>query len=464
MKFIISTTRLARATARVGAIALVATACSAAGANDRTGDSDADLLHKAVDDLTSVMVYDIFSPPQASRAYTYASIAAYEAMRHDDSSYRTLAGQLRGLEPIPEPPGEISASLAGVHAYLAVGRALTFSRPRMDSIRSAMDERFRRRKGMTEEIFARSVAYGDTLAKHILAWSGGDNYLQTRGGVKYTVTTEPGRWIPTPPAYMDAVEPNWFTIRPFTMDSASQFRPEPALPFDSVKSSPFMREAIEVYEVGRTLTDEQRDIARFWDNNPYVMHVQGHTMFATKKLTPVGHWMEIVATVAGKADASAVQSAEAYVLTNVAIADGFISCWDEKFRSNVVRPETIINRYVDEGWEPLLQTPPFPEYTSGHSVISTAAAEVLTHLFGDDVAFADSAEVEYGIPARSFKSFKQAASEAAISRLYGGIHYRRAIEQGVIQGRRIGENVIARVRTRGNAQTADARTERAPGR
>jgi hypothetical protein len=464
MKVIISTTRLARATARVGAIALVATACSAAGANDRTGDSDADLLHKAVDDLTSVMVYDIFSPPQASRAYTYASIAAYEAMRHDDSSYRTLAGQLRGLEPIPEPPGEISASLAGVHAYLAVGRALTFSRPRMDSIRSAMDERFRRRKGMTEEIFARSVAYGDTLAKHILAWSGGDNYLQTRGGVKYTVTTEPGRWIPTPPAYMDAVEPNWFTIRPFTMDSASQFRPEPALPFDSVKSSPFMREAIEVYEVGRTLTDEQRDIARFWDNNPYVMHVQGHTMFATKKLTPVGHWMEIVATVAGKADASAVQAAEAYVLTNVAIADGFISCWDEKFRSNVVRPETIINRYVDEGWEPLLQTPPFPEYTSGHSVISTAAAEVLTHLFGDDVAFADSAEVEYGIPARSFKSFKQAASEAAISRLYGGIHYRRAIEQGVIQGRRIGENVIARVRTRGNAQTADARTERAPGR
>ena len=464
MKSIISTTRFARATARVGAIALVATACSAAGANDRTGDSDADLLHKAVDDLTSVMVYDIFSPPQASRAYTYASIAAYEAMRRDDSSYRTLAGQLRGLEPIPEPPGEISASLAGVHAYLAVGRALTFSRPRMDSIRSAMDDRFRRRKGMTEEIFARSVAYGDTLAKHILAWSGGDNYLQTRGGAKYTVTTEPGRWIPTPPAYMDAVEPNWFTIRPFTLDSASQFRPEPALPFDTVKSSPFMREAIEVYEVGRTLTDEQREIARFWDNNPYVMHVQGHTMFATKKLTPVGHWMEIVAGAAGKANASAVQSAEAYVLTNVAIADGFISCWDEKFRSNVVRPETVINRYVDEGWEPLLQTPPFPEYTSGHSVISTAAAEVLTHLFGDDVAFADSAEVEYGIPVRSFKSFKQAASEAAISRLYGGIHYRRAIEQGVIQGRRIGENVIARVRTRGNAQTADARTERAPGR
>jgi hypothetical protein len=459
----IASTRSAGAVVRASVLAIAVMGC-AATAGDRAARTDADLLHLAVRELTSVMVYDIFSPPQASRAYAYASIAAYEAMRLDDTSYRTLAGQLRGLAPVPAPPaGELSAPLAGVHAYLVVGRALTFSRARMDSLRAEMDARFRDRPAMTEAVFARSIAYGDTLAKHILAWAGTDNYLQTRGGAKFTVTTAPGRWVPTPPAYMDAVEPNWNKIRPFAMDSASQFRPEPPLPFDTAKASPFMRETIEVYETRRRLTDEQRAIAGFWDCNPYVMHVQGHTMFATKKVTPGGHWMGIVATAARKTNSSAVRSAEAYARTAMALADGFISSWDEKYRSTLIRPETVINRYVDEGWEPLLQTPPFPEYTSGHSVISTAAAQVLTDQFGPTFAFVDSTEMDYGIPPRVFTSFEQAAAEAAISRLYGGIHYRRAIEEGVRQGRRVGQHVVARVRTRVDGQVAAARGGRVSG-
>jgi hypothetical protein len=171
-------------------------------------------------------------------------------------------------------------------------------------------------------------------------------------------------------------------------------------------------------------------------------------MFATKKVTPGGHWMGIAAIASRKAGADIVQAAEAYARTSVALADGFISSWDEKFRSNYVRPETAINAYIDEAWEPLLQTPPFPEHTSGHSVISTAAATVLTNLFGQRFAFADSTELSFGLPVRSFPSFEAAAAEAAISRLYGGIHYRRSIEQGVAQGRKVGELVVARVRTR----------------
>jgi hypothetical protein len=457
-------TRLSRATARATLLAGVAVGCSSAAARDPVPPSDAELLHMAVQQLTEVMVYDIFSPPQASRAYTYASIAAYEALRAGNPGYPSLAGQVNGLTPVPAPPaGELSAPLAGVHAYLVVGRALTFSRVRMDSLRDAMDERFRRRPGMTSETFARSVAYGDTVAKHILAWSGTDGYLQTRGGSKYTVTDSPGRWIPTPPAYMDAVEPNWVKIRPFALDSASQFRPEPPFPFDTARTSPFMREAMEVYEAGRGMTSEQRAIAAFWDCNPYVMHVQGHAMFATKKITPGGHWMGIVATAARKTDADALRSAQAYARTAIATSDGFLSSWDEKFRSNLVRPVTVINTYIDDSWEPLLQTPPFPEYTSGHSVISTAAAQVLTDEFGKNFAFVDSTEMDYGIPAREFGSFEQAAAEAAISRLYGGIHYRRAIEQGVVQGRRVGQQVVARVRTRALGQVADARHGRERG-
>jgi hypothetical protein len=178
------------------------------------------------------------------------------------------------------------------------------------------------------------------------------------------------------------------------------------------------------------------------------MNVRGHAMFATKKITPGGHWMGIVGLAATADDADLLRSAEAYALTAIALADGFLSSWEEKFRSNLLRPETVINEAFDESWTPLLQTPPFPEYTSGHSVISTAAAEVLTTLFGDGFAFRDTTEQEYGLPARSFTSFRQAAAEAAISRLYGGIHYRRAIEEGVVQGRRVGQHVVARVRTR----------------
>ncbi len=109
----------------------------------------------------------------------------------------------------------------------------------------------------------------------------------------------------------------------------------------------------------------------------------------------------------------------------------------------------MINKYLDERWEPFLQTPPFPEYTSGHSGISTAAATVLTDEFGDKFAFTDNVEADYGLPPRSFSSFKEASAEAAISRLYGGIHYRMAIEEGIGQGRKVGELVIERVRTRG---------------
>jgi len=439
--------------------------CRGAAAGTRAEVPEAELLHAAVKQLTNVIVYDIFSPPQASRVYAYASVAAYETLRQGDSTYRTLAGQLNGLDPVPAPPAgaEISLPLAGVHAFMTVGRALTFSQGRMDSLRAAMDEQIRRTRRIPAPVYARSIAYGDQVAKHVLDWAGKDHYKESRGYPKYSVTSTPGRWVPTPPAYMDAVEPNWGMIRPFVLDTASQFRPEPPHPYDTARTSPFFREVLEVYAARQSLTADQRDLTAFWDCNPYVMNVRGHTMYASKKITPGGHWMGIVGIAARKADASMVESAAAYARTAVTLADGFLSSWDEKFRSGVVRPETVINSYIDERWEPLLQTPPFPEYTSGHSVISTAAARVLTDQFGDGFAFTDSTELEYGLPVRSFPSFEAAAAEAAISRLYGGIHYRRAIEQGVVQGRKVGDLVLARVKLRGAAPAVAAARPATPG-
>jgi len=440
--------RFVRRSAAVLALAGGASACGRSAA-DAAMLTSAEPLHDAMHQLTSVIVYDIFSPPQASRVYAYATVAAYEAMRHGDTTYRSLAGQLRDLTPVPSPQPGVAYSwpLAGVHAFMAVGRQLTFSRERMDSLRVALDARYEA-SGLPADVYARSIAYGDTVAAHMLAWANTDGFNQSRGLPKFSITRDPGRWVPTPPAYMDGVEPNWHTLRPFVLDSASQFRPAVPHPFDTTRTSAFIRQAREVYETGKTLSDEQRAIAAFWDCNPYVMNVQGHTMFATKKITPGGHWMSIVSVVSRQAGAGVVPSADAYARTAIALADGFIVSWDEKYRSAVIRPETVINTYIDEKWQPLLQTPPFPEYTSGHSVISTAAAEVLSQVYGDSVAFADSTEMEYGLPTRSFTSFKQAAGEAAISRLYAGIHYRQAIEEGQLQGRRVGELVLQRVHTR----------------
>lgn len=437
--------------------------CGGAKADYRTQPADPEMLHTAVNDLTDVIVYDIFSPPQASRAYAYASIAAYETLRQDHPEYRTLVGQVNGLTAVPAPTRNVEyyLPLASVHAFMTVAKAMTFSRARTDSLRSAMDARYRK-MGIPDSVYNRSIAYGELVAKHILDWAAKDHYIQTRGYPKFTVTSDIGRWRPTPPAYMDAIEPSWGTLRPFVMDSSDEIRPIPPLAFDTTQGSPYFREVKEVFETSNGLTDEQRAIASFWDCNPYVMHVQGHAMFATKKISPGGHWMGIVGIAARKTNADMMKSAEAYARTAIALADGFISAWSEKYRSNAVRPETVINAYLSDQWEPLLQTPPFPEYPSAHSVISNAAATVLTDEFGDAFAFNDDSEKEYGLPARSFPSFKAAAAEAAISRMYGGIHYRRAVEEGSVQGRMIGRMMVDRLRTRMAAPDAVAAATVAP--
>lgn len=423
--------------------------------------SSAEPLHDAMQQLTDVVIYDIVSPPQASRVYTYATVAAYEVLRQDHRGYSTLAGQLNELTPVPAPAPDraYDFALAGVHAFLVVGRALTFSQARMDSVITASHARFRQ-TGVRADVFARSIAYGDSVAQHILAWAAKDNFKQTRGYPKFSVTSESGRWVPTPPSYMDAVEPNWGTLRPFVMTSSSEVRPKPPLVFDTTAGSPYFREVKEVYDVSKRLSPDRLQVAAFWDDNPYLMHVQGHAMFATKKMSPGGHWMAITGAAAKASGADIMRMSEAYVRVAIAVADGFVSCWAEKYRSNTVRPETVINAHLDEQWEPLLQTPPFPEYTSGHSVISNAAAVVLTDLFGPKLAFSDSSEAAYGLPVRTFTSLEQAAAEAAVSRLYGGIHFRRAIEEGSAQGRSVGWLVISRVKTRAGdvAQHTNAAT------
>lgn len=426
------------------AISMLA-ACESANKEFEQDIATGDLLHDAMKAYSDVIVYDIFSPPQAARNYAYASIAAYEVIANANESYKPLAGQLREFTSLPAPPtSNYSPTIASLEAFYLTARNFVFSE---DKFMSKHEDFIAKMKEIRvpSKVLSTSLAYGQQVADHVIAYSKGDNYAQIRTFPKYSITRDPAMWRPTPPGYMDGIEPHWREIRPFVIDSAQQFRPAPPTAFDMTEGSPFYKEALEVYTVDKSNTAETKEIASFWDCNPYKLNVTGHVMHATKKITPGGHWISIIAIVCRKAGADYNKSAASYALTAVALSDAFISCWDEKYRSNLVRPETVINEHIDENWVPFLQTPPFPEHTSGHSVISRAAAIALTSIFGDNFSFDDDTEVQYGIPIRSFKSFMHASEEAAVSRLYGGIHYRPAIDVGIAQGQKVGELIVERL-------------------
>nr|WP_299486588.1 vanadium-dependent haloperoxidase [uncultured Allomuricauda sp.] len=403
--------------------------------------------HSSVDKVTQVMIHDIFSPPVASRIYAYPNVAAYEILALKNDNYKPLQGQVTDLSPIPQPENveNINWDLAALIAHIDLSKRLIFSEDRIETFRDSLYHKWEEQN--TAE-FEASKNYGLKVADHIATWMDKDNYKQTRTMPKFTVDSEdPSRWQPTPPSYMDGIEPHWSKIRPFVIDSSNQFKPSPPPPFSMDKDSDFYKEVVEVYDISNEITgkgdeSEEIEIAKFWDCNPYVSVTRGHLMFATKKITPGAHWIGITKIAARKTNSDFAKTVYAYTKTSIAIADAFISCWDEKYRSNLIRPETLINEHIDDSWEPVLQTPPFPEYTSGHSVASGAAAMALTSVFGDNFEFDDDTEVPYGLPVRSFKSFNAAADEAAISRMYGGIHYRAAVEIGVNQGRSLGQFVV----------------------
>lgn len=406
-----------------------------------------DALHASIDKVTEIMIHDIFSPPVASRIFAYPNIAAYEIIALQNDQYVSLKWQVKNLTAIPEPDSlkPVNYQMAALIAHIDLSKRLIFSEEKLEIFRDSLYTVW---ESKNKNEFNNSKDYGLQVAEHIAAWMSKDNYNQTRTMPKFTVDIDdPTRWQPTPPAYMDGIEPHWNKIRPFVIDSASQFVPEPPPPFSMEKESTFYKELKEVYDISIEITEkgdesEEIAIAKFWDCNPYVSVTRGHLMFATKKISPGAHWIGITKIAAKKTNSDFDKTVYAYTKTSMAIADAFISCWDEKYTSNLIRPETLINAHIDENWKPVLQTPPFPEYTSGHSVVSGAAAIVLTDIFGDDFAFEDDTEVAFGLPVRSFASFNSAADEAAISRMYGGIHYRIAVEVGVKQGRDLGKFVI----------------------
>lgn len=407
------------------------------------------LFSNTVHKLNEVVMGNNFSPIVASRNYAYASIAAYEVIAAGQpDKYLSLAGQLNGLSNMPKATAadKTDFELAAILAYSKLGEAVTFPEGSMkdyvDSIKNMAKEH-----GMPADVFKNSVAFADTVSAVILAWSKQDKYLQSRTFPKYTVIDTPGRWMPTPPAYTSAMEPHWNVIRPMVLDSASQFLvPKPPVFNVTDKNSLYYKQVMMVKNAVDSLNDEQKHIAEFWDDNPFKLNVSGHIMFGTKKISPPGHWMSIVGIAASKAKADFAKTVYAYALTAIAQFDAFIHCWDEKYRSNSVRPETVINKYFDQDWRPFLQTPPFPEYTCGHSTVSSANAEALTYVFGENFAYTDTSELEFGIKSRSYTSFRNAAEENNWARFYGGIHFHNSCIVSTEYGKKVGNFILGRIK------------------
>ena len=431
------------------------------------------------------------SPAVASRLMAYASVALYEGLAVATPALRSLAGQLNGLDSLPraENGKRYDATLTAIAAERTVldtlfREGLPATRAALATLSDSLTSA-RTGLGIPEEIRASSEELGRRIGLAVLAWAGTDGFDSTRTrpwkppvGAAYWINDTPadqymsqslsaatdfvaldnpsaslrpgaaserGLVVNRPKATdiktlkavnpTGATEPWWGTFRPFALKEPNECPAPPPAAYDEAAASPMYAEAKQVYDAAKALTDDQRKIALYWADN------------AGQSGTPVGHWLSIGSQMIDQLKLPFDRAAEMFVLLTVAQADAFIGCWHTKYEWNVLRPVTYIRRRIDPEWEPFIITPPFPEYTSGHSIQSSAAATVLTGLIGA-VAFDDSTNLAIGHPVRRFESFTAASDEAAISRLYGGIHYPMAISSGQEQGRCIGQHVLQRLRTR----------------
>lgn len=385
-----------------------------------------------------------YSPPVAARSFAYVGLTAFEALATGNPALRSLAGQVRDLRPLPArdtAPYDEACVLAAALSHAITShfantgptgqRAMQAMATQMDSLAA---------ESIAADVMERSRAHGLIVSQAILDWSATDGgaVIENMGfPLSYDLGGKPQDWVPTSTIAVQQkpLLPNWGQNRPFAIPETGPCDLPPPLAYSEDPASAFYAQAKEVYDISKSLTDEQKVIARFWSDDPMLSP------------TPPGHWVSILLQIFERDALPVEQQAELLALLGMTISDAFVQCWRSKYEHNLLRPVTYIRRVIDPKWEPLLNTPPFPEYPSGHSTQTGAAAALLDALLGPDFAFEDATHADDGLPARAFKGFWPAAEEAALSRLYGGIHFRAANENGLRQGRCIAGHML-KLRTR----------------
>ena len=382
-----------------------------------------------------------FTPPVAARSFGYAGATLYQSVYQGMPGYQSLEGKINGLaeKTITKADSDksyhwaIVANAAMAQYYRSLFKTASVANlMRIDSVETAYIFKYKDEIDQTD--LNRSVEYGKLVGSQMYEYSktdGQDEAYKTNFPA-YVPVTGPGKWVPTG-ANATPMQPYWGSVRPFITTNITLSQPPPPPAYSTDPSSKFYAEGLEVYNVFKNLTTAQKEIAQFWSDDP------------GKTSTPSGHSL-YVATLVLEADrADLAKAAEVYCKMGIAVHDAFISCWKCKYDHNLLRPVTYIKDIIDPGFTPVLSTPPFPEYTSGHSVQSGACFTVLSEIFGYNYAFSDFSNygrTDINGSPRNYSSFMEAAEEAAISRLYGGIHFRSAITNGIDQGKKIGTNTM----------------------
>lgn len=403
-------------------------------------------LNNANTVLLEAVMEDAFTPPVASRIYAYSHLAHYttlQSLRND--SLIAITNKLNGLNDFKiEKSKNINPELAALFAFSNIGKKLIYSEIFFEDLTDSLKLKAQQ-KGFSDEVIANSESYASKISLQISDWIDKDNYNNTRTLPRFTSTKQPENWRETPPDYATSLEPHWDKIRTLAIDSANVFKYKPIPEYSTEEDSDFYKMVYQVYDVVNNKTEATEKTAWFWDCNPIMTVHKGHMVTTIHKFTPPGHWLNIVNQISAKENSDYYTTTKAYTLTSMAMFDAIIAAWYVKYKTDLVRPVTYIQENIDADWEPVLQTPPFPEYTSGHSATSASAAEILTHIFGENYSFTDNTQLRFGLEDRTFNSFREAANQVNLSRFYGGIHYKQGVEEGGRQGSEIAKLILQKL-------------------
>ncbi|MET3878535.1 vanadium-dependent haloperoxidase [Chitinophaga sp. OAE865] len=379
-----------------------------------------------------------FSPPVAARAIAYTGITLREAVLGGMNGAPSLAGQLNGLRRLPAPEWgkRYNWVIAGNSAMARIIRNLfpnagsenlgLVAQLESDNLQAHADS-------CSPEVVSRSILYGQSIANAIYQWSasdgGKDGYLNNFP-TDYIPPVGPGYWVPTPPLFQRAMLPYWGKNRPIVKFTASDSANIPPPAFSTDTASTFYKAAYFVYRKGQTLTPEETLIAQYWADG-------GGTF------TPPGHLIALTTQLVTEQHLSLGQAANLFAQVGIGLNDAGILCWKYKYRYNLVRPISYIRSHIDSSWTPLIGTPPFPSYTSGHASFTSATGNILAARFGSGFSFTDKQKVPEGFAPRSFSSFSQMIDEASISRVYGGIHYEYDSETGKLTAKSLAQRILS---------------------
>ena len=386
------------------------------------------------------------SPPVAARALAYLGLTLYESVAPGMPGRASLAGQLNELDSLPwAQPDEVlhwptvaNAALATM-TRMMLPHASAENKARIDQLERNLPLTYPRDfdpAGVNAEISNRSESFGKLMAMAIMTWARTDGGHEAWGPLRraqanYVPPSGPGQWAPTPPTFTAPLLPWWGQNRPFMLASGADCPPPAPPAYSEEPGSALHKDATEVYRIANAATPAQRQFALYWADD------------AGRTPTPAGHWVHIAGDLLKGAQANLADAALTYARLNLAMSDAFVVTWAAKYRVNLLRPVTYVQLVIDSNWVPaLMHTPAFPEYPSGHSVVSAAAAQILGTQFGANTAFTDNAHNDRGWGPRQFSSFQAAADEAAVSRLYAGIHFRSGVVAGQVQGRCVGQKAL----------------------